>query len=156
MAARRFWDARDGPLHGNSTVEILEPPSNNQPRTDDSEFQIQFIPGHARGNLAKPSYPAEALAGHAGRYVVYATPFIDETGRVTGVSRSLKGISLPNRFSDAFFAAVRTAVSKWSLSPPHNVYWRRDPRGEMTYLRTEALSSTMEVEFTFEESGAVR
>jgi hypothetical protein len=86
---------------------------------------VNYVPGYLKGSPRKPDYPPAALAARAGRYVVYATLTIDESGRVTGVSRSLRGIALPNPFAEAFFQAVWDAVTDWRFSPSHDVYWQR-------------------------------
>ena len=44
----------------------------------------------------------------------------------------------------------------WKINPPHNVYYRRELDGQRTYLRTEALATSLDVKFTFEASGQVK
>jgi len=44
----------------------------------------------------------------------------------------------------------------WKITPPHNVYYRRELDGQRTYLRTEALATSMDIKFTFAASGQVK
>ena len=122
-----------------------------------SEIEIENIPGcFAEKDLVKPEYPADALAANAGSRVVTVAVSFDEDGKVTDMSPSLRQLFIPDKYSDEFLAAAKAAVMRWRITPPHNVYYQREPDGQRRYLRTEALATSMDVRFTFEASGQVK
>jgi hypothetical protein len=150
------------PRHGTSSIELLEPIREPPPVSGakgditPTDVFINEIPPSIVGELAGPVYPAQALAAHAGACVVFATITIDTKGNVSDVHPSWQRLNIPGKFSEAFFEAVREAVSRWKFEPARNVYWERDKNDELKYLNTEALTVQTDVKFTFEASGRVR
>jgi outer membrane biosynthesis protein TonB len=140
---------------GTSAFEVMPsgPTLLSAPRQVEAEpaadIYINYISVRLRRELAKPEYPAEALAGGAGGYTRYVIMRIDEEGRVTDVGPSLMQPYLPHPFAEAFLAAVRSAVATWELEPARQVYWRRVPGGDDQYLRTEAIAERLEFRFSF-------
>ena len=157
------WHARPAAaLKGHSSFEILEPtvrppPPGSHPHVAQSESDVENISGYfVEKDLAKPVYPADALAANAGVRFVTVTVSFDENGKVTDATPSLRGFSIADKYADEFLAAVRAAVLLWEITPPHNVYYRRESDGQRTYLRTEALATSLDIKFTFEASGQVK
>ena len=146
---------------GRSRFQVLDPtgtapsPSSDKHAVE-SDRLIDYIPGHIRRPFAQPVYPRNALAAHTGNYEITVTITIDESGRVSDVVRSLRGLNLPSRYAEEFFEAVQSTVLSWKFEPSHQVYYQRGPDGERNYLRTEAISETVDIKFTFEASGLVR
>jgi len=149
-------------LQGHSSFEILEPtvgppPPGSHPHVAQTESDVENIPGYfVDKDLAKPVYPADALAAHAGVRFVTVTVTFDENGDATGAYPSLRGINVAEKYADEFLAATKAAVMRWKITPPHNVYYRRESDGQRTYLRTEALTTSLDIKFTFEASGQVK
>lgn len=140
---------------------MLEPIASPQARTSkeavaSKDIVVNDIPPSAIGELAKPIYPREALAAHAGRCVVYVTITIDARGEVTEVLRSWQRLTLPNRYSEQFFEAVEDAVRSWRFEPARNVYWQKFGDSDLRYLSTETVPVQTDIKFTFEASGGVR
>ena len=149
------------PREGRSSVELLEPipdPSGTVKGYAEREENvvINAIDPSLIGELAKPVYPRDALVARAGECVIFVTITIDTDGRVSDVRNSWQRLNIPNRFSDRFLAAVRTAVEKWRFEPARNVYWQKDASGELKYVRTEIVAARTDIKFTFEASGTVR
>lgn len=136
---------------------MLEPIVTPPPKSDVSATNIIIIdiPPSIIGDLAKPVYPATALAAHAGECVVFATITIDSKGTVSEVRPSWQRLNIPSRFSEEFFEAVRVAVQSWRFEAARNVYWEKEAAGELKYLNTEVPSVQTDVKFTFEASGRV-
>jgi hypothetical protein len=147
---------------GRSSFEMLEPivappaKSDAKGETQATNIVINPIPPSFIGNLTKPVYPPDALAGHAGGCVVFVTITIDPKGIVSDVAPSWQRVNIPSRFSDQFIDAIRSAVRSWRFEPARNVYWENDGSGELRYLSTETISAKTDIKFTFEASGAVR
>jgi hypothetical protein len=147
--------------HGASSFEMLEPiatpPSKSGAKGDvaATDIVINPIPPSVVGNLAKPIYPPGALAGHAGECVVYVTLTIDSKGMVSDVTPSWQRVNIPNRFSEQFIGAIRTAVRSWRFEPARDIYWEQDRGGDLKYLNTETHSAQTDIKFTFEASGKV-
>jgi hypothetical protein len=120
------------------------------------DIVVNAIPPCAIGELAKPAYPPEALAAHAGKCVVYVTITIDAKGDVTEVLRSWQRLTLPNKCSGQFFAAVEGAVRSWRFVPARNVYWQKVGDNDLKYLSAETIPAQTDIKFTFEASGGVR
>jgi hypothetical protein len=149
-------------LQGHTSFEILEPtvgspPPGSHPHLAQSGSDVENIPGYfVEKDLAKPVYPADALAANAGVRFVTVTVSFDENGKATDASPSLRGFSVADKYADEFLAAVKAAVMLWKVTPPHNIYYRREADGQRTYFRTEALATSMDIKFTFEASGQVK
>jgi hypothetical protein len=149
-------------LQGHSSFEILEPtvgppPPGLHPHLAQSESDVENIAGYfVEKDLAKPVYPATALAANAGVRFVTVTVTFDENGNATDAFPGLGGFSVADQYADEFLAAVKAAVMLWKITPPHNVYYRREADGQRTYLRTEALGTSLDIKFTFEASGQVK
>ena len=148
-------------MRGTSSIEMLAPIAAPQAGTDkagevSTNLVINDIPPSAIGELARPAYPAAALAARAGNCVVFATVTIDARGTVTEVVPSWQRLNIPNRFSDDFLDAVKAAVRRWRFEPARVVYWQKTTDDDLKYLSTETISVRTDVKFTFEASGAVR
>jgi hypothetical protein len=157
------WHGRSAAvLQGHSSFEILEPtvgppPPGSHPQVAQSESDVENIAGYfTEKDLVKPVYPADALAANAGDRFVTVTVTFDENGNATDAFPSLRGINIADKYADEFLAAVKAAVMHWKITPPHNVYYRREADGQRTYLRTEALTTSLDIKFTFEASGQVK
>jgi len=149
-------------MQGHTSFEVLEPvadplPPRSHPNLTGSGSDVENIPGYfVEQDLAKPVYPADALAAHAGVRFVTVTVTFDENGNATDAFPSLRGINVADKYADEFLAATKAAVMRWKITPPHNVYYRWGPDGYRTDLRTEALATSLDVKFTFEASGQVK
>lgn len=149
------------PREGRSSVELLEPiPDPSGTTKGHAEWEenvvINAIDPSLIGELSKPVYPRDALAARAGECIIFVTITIDTDGRVSDVRNSWQRLNIPNRFSDRFLAAVKTAVGSWRFEPARNVYWQKDATGDLKYVRTEIVAARTDIKFTFEASGAVR
>ena len=148
--------------HGSSSIELLAPAESPaagpgaKGTVAATNVIINAIPPSIVGELSKPAYPADALAAHAGGCVIFATITIDTNGNVSDVHPSWRRPSIPGRFSEAFFEAVRAAVTRWKFEPARNIYWEKGEDGELRYLNAEVLTAQTDVKFTFEASGVVR
>jgi hypothetical protein len=148
--------------HGGSSVELLEPIAPTTPKSDAKgeasaeNIFVNPIPPSLIGSLAKPEYPAPALAAHAGECVVFATITIGPAGTVTEVVPSWQRVNIPNRFSEQFLDAVREAVRSWRFEPARDVYWEKDANGDLKYVRTETVPARVDIKFTFDSAGSVR
>jgi hypothetical protein len=152
---------RSVPEQGSSSMEMLDPIAAPQATTDkkaepSSAIVVVDIPPTFKGEIAKPVYPPAALAAHAGIHVVYVTITIDTTGIVTEIAPSWQRLNIPDRFSDDFLEAVRTAVRAWRFEPARYVYWRKTPDGDLAYSYAETVPAKTDIKFTFESSGTVR
>src|SRR3954464_2625754 len=113
---------------GRSRFQVLDPPPSTASSASDkrivqTENLIDYIPGHIKRPFSLPVYPPNALAAHAGAFEVTVSVTVDESGRVSDVVRSLRGLSLPSRFADDFFNAVKAAIMGWTFEPSHQVYY---------------------------------
>jgi outer membrane biosynthesis protein TonB len=117
---------------------------------------LNDIPPSVIGDLAKPVYPAAALAAHAGACIVYVTIAIDTKGAVSEVTPSWQRLNIPNRFSQEFFEAVKEAVRMWKFEPARRVYWQKAGNEDLKYIKTEIIPVQTDIRFTFETSGTVR
>ncbi len=90
--------------HGRSGVQILEPLPAPPPPASTGHAEVQdrqsvvFSPAHPYGELAKPVYPAAALAAKAGSYEAYVKLTLDERGEISSIEPSLRGVSLPHPY----------------------------------------------------------
>jgi hypothetical protein len=125
-------------------------------KAEESDIRVDYVGAHAQRTLAKPDYPEDVMKAGGRSYVLYVTFVVAEDGSITDIQKSMFHISLQSEFSDVFFAAARDAIMKWQMEPTRKVYWKRAHGEEDRYLRTEAISETFEVKFTFETSGVVR
>jgi len=146
---------------GQSSVEMLEPlthaqPSTNKKVTLERDATEDSDPPEQIGELAKPVYPAAALAAHTGAFVLNATIIIGADGRVSEVAPSWDRMNIPSRYSGQFTDAVKVAVASWRFIPAHLVHWERHPNGEDKYLYSEIIPAQVDVRFTFEATGSVR
>jgi hypothetical protein len=141
---------------------MLEPIAPTTPKSDaNGEAStdgtiINPIPPSIIGSLAKPEYPASALAAHAGECVVFVTVTIGTTGLVSEVVPSWQRVNIPNRFSEEYLDSIRLAVRGWRFEPARDVYWEKDASGDLKYVRTETVPARIDIKFTFGRSGTVR
>jgi hypothetical protein len=146
---------------GVSTIEMLEPIAPTTP-TSDAKGEVSAgstiinpIPPSVIGTLAKPEYPAAALAAHAGECVVFVTVTIGPSGTVSEVAPSWQRVNIPNRFSEQYLDAIRKAVRSWRFEPARDVYWEKDSGGDLKYVRTDTVPARIDIKFTFDSKGAV-
>ena len=149
-------------VQGRSSFAVLEPLRTAPPPGVDqdpspTDLEVDQIPGHySSRDCVLPVYPPRALAAGAGTRRIWVKISFDETGNPTDVAPSWRGLPDCGRFSDDFVAAVRDAVMRWTITPPHLVYYQREAAGPRKYLRTEALPESLDVVFTFTASGQVK
>lgn len=149
-------------IRGTSSFQVLdpekeEPPSGLVAQPASSDLEVRYIPGYFAGkDCPPPVYPVRLLAAGAGTRSVRVTVSFDENGDPVDVSPSRRGVPIPDQFRDGFLTAVREAVSRWKIHPAHLVYYRRGADGTSRYLRTEALSESFDIVFTFAASGEVK
>jgi hypothetical protein len=151
---------RSAAVQGQSTIEVLEPMATPQPGTThkaeaSSDIIVDDLSPSLIGELAKPAYPANALAAHVGECFVFVTVTIDAKGAVSEAVLSWGRLNIPNRYSEEFLEAARTAVRSWRFEPARLVYWKRNGTGEPSYLYTEIVPAKADIKFTFEATGKV-
>ena len=157
MACRTSTDGGAASIEMMPTQEAPQAPSPKKVSLEiQGDIVVNDIPPTSIGELARPVYPPEALAAHAGRCVIYATITIDAPGAVTEVLTSWQRLNIPNRYSDQFLEAAKAGVRKWKFEPARLVYYQKVGGDDLKYLRAEAVPSRTDVKFTFEESGTVR
>ena len=147
------------PVEGRTSFEVLkpkEPPAASSGAKGTVESAGSYLPGYPKAELAKPVYPPDALKARAGDCVVYVTVTIDETGHVSEVAPSWRGIGTQNRYSGEFLDAVRAAVGRWEFVPSQIVTYEEGPDGEGHLKSAVAVAETVDLKFTFEASGRVR
>jgi hypothetical protein len=138
-------------------------PGGARPRVaqgqDEPAETEHYFPPIPKPGLPRPIYPEAALAANLGEVVVFVRLEIDRSGKVVDVSSSLRGVTLPNRHSDQFFAAIREAVTAWEFKPARIEYIGGTTEGGQTIrrlLRTETIADALDIQFTFTASGLVR
>ncbi len=139
---------------GQSSIQLLAPIAAPQAGTQrqaeaSKTVFIDAIPPSLIGEMARPDYPAGALAAHVGPCVVYVTITIDTAGRVSELTPSWQRLNVPNRFSEEFMDAIRAATQRWRFEPARNVYWERKPGEDNKYLYAEVVPSRSDIAFTF-------
>ena len=151
--------------HGHSGVEIMDslPPPPPPASTKQTEVQnsepVDYTPAHPYGELAKPEYPATALAAKAGSYEAYLKLNLDERGEIMSVEPSIRGLSLPHPYADAFHAAIREVMKQWQLRAACLTHYKEvEKDGEKTYVITRVafIHDTLDVHCPFEASAKVR
>jgi len=149
-------------VQGRSSFAVLAPLQTAPPPDVDrdpspTDLEVDQAPGcFSAKDCVLPVYPARALAAGAGTRSICVTVSFDETGIPTDVSPSWRGLPIQDRFSDDFFSAVKDAVMRWKITPPHLTYYRREATGGRTYLRTEKLPESVDLVFTFMATGQVK
>jgi hypothetical protein len=152
------------PSAGQSSIRFVTappPPSAAHPKFSVKEGppSDMFVDAMPIGTLASPDYPAAALAAHAGLVNVGVRITVDVGGRVSNVAPSLVALSIPNRFSRDFEAAVEAAVGQWRFKPAKIRHFEEAPDGESgTYTRVareEKIETDFDVAFTFTAAGGV-
>lgn len=116
-----------------------------------------FSPATPIGSLATPIYPPAALAAHAGRVRVMLQVTIGVDGRVTNATPTLSGIPFHGPFTAQFQAAAEAALAQWRFEPAEIRHIEpRDADGTTIWAMTgsEKEETTIEVDFTFAETGA--
>jgi len=111
-----------------------------------------------QGDVTLPVYPPSALAARTGEVTVYAQLTIGMDGEVVDIAPSFRVVSIPNAYSDHFFEAVSAAVKRWKFSPAEMEYIeevRKSGKVSYRFLRSEAISDTVDVKFTFTAPGRV-
>lgn len=147
-----------------SAVQILEPVSlpvsadSKEVRLENVE-PVDYSPAKPFGLLAAPEYPPEALAAKVGEYIAYVRITIDEFGKVSEVFPSIRGLPMPHPQAEAFHAAILKAAKKWRFQPASLTHYKETGSGadkSYAFVRTELLTDTMDLRFTFEAPGKVR
>jgi TonB family protein len=140
-------------------VELPPPPgrkakiSVGQPLPPAQVITAQPIPP-----LAKPIYPAVALAARADAAFVGVRITVDAEGRVSDVRQSLASLTMPSPFAAEFRAAVEAAVTQWRFRPAELVHLElvKDSGGDfMRVTGREKIDWSFDVEFAFNRTGDV-
>jgi hypothetical protein len=108
--------------------------------------------------LAKPEYPATALAAHAGLATVGVCITVDTEGRVSDVGLSPFCLSTPSPFAAEFRASVEAAVARWRFRPAEIRHFEivKHPDGDYLHLKSrETVEWKYDVSFTFNAKGDV-
>jgi hypothetical protein len=118
---------------------------------------VKFMRPSARGSLAFPVYPADALGAGDGPHCEIVRIVIDDHGSVTKVDDSPLGASDGGPYATEFRTSVEQAVRTWQFLPgalqkvaPGNDL---DGDGKPDYTvttSTEIVSVYYDVKFTFE------
>lgn len=111
--------------------------------------------------LAIPVFPATALGKLSVPALVGVRITIDARGRVSDVGSSLRALSTPGPFADAFREAVEVALAQWRFTPAekrHMVPGRGGPLQEDYWVITSAekTETALDVAFTFTTTGDVQ
>jgi hypothetical protein len=109
--------------------------------------------------LVAATYPARAFAARAGFATVGVRLTIDVAGHVAHVEQSFQAFTSPSAWEAEFRAAVEAAVAQWRFHPAEEESIQRVKQldGSERYLvrHTEPVEWTLDVAFTFNESGSV-
>ncbi len=110
--------------------------------------------------LAMPVFPVVALGRLRVPALIGVQITVDERGWVTGVTPSLKALTMPGPFVAEFQAAVEAAVAEWQFRPAekrHLVPGRGGPMKDDYWVvtRAEKTPATFDVAFTFTGTGDV-
>lgn len=110
--------------------------------------------------LATPVFPAAALGRLRVPALIGVQITVDERGWVSGVTPSLKVVTMPGPFVAEFQAAVEAAVAEWQFRPAekrHLVPGRGGPMKDDYWVvtRAEKTQATFDVAFTFTGTGDV-
>lgn len=98
------------PLRGETSFKILTDP--NAPKQQLQENQFYQRP-KAKGELAIPIYPQQALDSKTGEVSVAVRIVIDEEGKVSKITESPVIASTPSIYLKDFQQAVEAAMQKW-------------------------------------------
>jgi hypothetical protein len=147
---------------GTSSFKFVEPPPAPakkaavalvQPQPADQVSHAQPI-----WPLAKPVYPAAALAAHAGFATVGVCITVDTEGRVSDVGPSPFCLSTPSPFAAEFRSAVEAAVAQWRFRPAEIRRFEivKHPDGDYLHLKSREVAEwRFDVSFTFNANGDV-
>ena len=148
---------------GTSSFKFVEPPppapakkaavAVGEPRPADQVSHAQPI-----WPLARPAYPATALAAHAGFATVGVCITVDTAGRVSDVGPSPVCLSTPSPFAAEFRAAVEAAVAQWRFRPAEIRHFEivKHPDGDYLHLKSREVAEwKFDVSFTFNANGDV-
>jgi hypothetical protein len=114
-----------------------------------------LIQAEPKGPLALPLYPTEALAAHLGTVTKTVQVNIGMDGRVSSVTSSMLGFSIPTKFDSAFDRAIETAASKWEFNPALSVPLEPGKDGSPIVGDPVPTESSLDAVFTFSGSGVV-
>lgn len=143
--------ARPAP-EGRVGVSVVADAPSSPPEDTGTDFR----PPVARGTLALPVYPVDALAaGATGQFVVRV--LIDTEGKVSRIEDSPREPASTGPFAAAFRASVDAAVRTWSFIPGEIQYLRPgkdlDGNGEVDYQIVDSSAATpFQYDFRFEFS----
>jgi hypothetical protein len=150
------------PPQGQSSFSVVVPPTPPMAAgasiTEEPPDRRRFVDAAPIPPLGLPTYPADALAAHAGWVIVGVRITIDEHGRVAEVRQSPVSMTTPNAYADSFWAAVETAVRQWRFYPAqYREEHRRTVDGQTVWELTgvEQTPSTSDLSFNFTATGQV-
>lgn len=118
----------------------------------------EFVQARPLPPIMQPTYPPKALKAIAGRAVVGVRVTVDEAGRVTDIGPSLLTFSTFGPYAEAFRGAVESAVWQWRFVPAELLQSERVQNDGSAYqrvIRRQAVSTQIDLAFTFTESGGV-
>ena len=109
-----------------------------------------YVAAHPRTELTQPDYPPAAREATAGACIVYLPVTFDENGMARDIHPSWNRVGPMNDLAEVFIAAATATIESWDIEPAREVHWTRDENGEEKYLRTEKVSESMEIRFSFD------
>lgn len=136
----------------NENVETGEKGASNVTYVED------FVQARPLPPIIQPIYPPKALKAKSGRAVVGVRVIVDEAGRVTDIGPSLLTFSTFGPYAEDFRGAVESAVRQWRFVPAEllqNERVEKDGSAYQRVIRRQAVSTQIDLAFTFTESGGV-
>jgi hypothetical protein len=114
-----------------------------------------LIQAEPKGPLTLPLYPTEALAAHLGNVTKTVQVNIGKDGRVSSVTSSMLGFSIPTKFDSQFDRAIEVAAAKWEFNPAYAVPLEPGKDGTPIVGDPVPTESSLDAVFTFSSSGVV-
>ncbi len=102
---------------GEVAFRVIPPPIDTQPEPADATSTTHLTQPRAVRELARPEYPADALAAGVGDYTVVVRITIGKEGKVSRIDDSDRVPSTAGPFAATFRAAVEQAVRQWEFTP---------------------------------------
>lgn len=139
-------------------VAVGEAVDAGEPGASKVSYVEEFVQARPLPPIMQPVYPPQALKAKAGRAVVGVRVMVDEKGRVTDIGPSLLTFSTFGPYAGAFRGAVESAVWQWRFAPAELLQVERVQKDGSAYqrvIRRQAVSTQIDLAFTFTESGGV-
>lgn len=139
-------------------VAVRETVETGETGASKVSYGEEFVQAQPLPPIMQPIYPSKALKAKAGRAVVGVRVMVDEAGRVTDIGPSLLTFSTVGPYAEAFRGAVESAVWQWRFVPAELLQNERVQNDGSSYwrvIRRQAVSTQIDLAFTFTESGGV-